>query len=108
MDRWVIEKAIRITGFAADLDFDSSFGASLKRKLSANDLSGVDNSTFSLKWSGDTHLTVLSKDPFYIWGEKSRWAKDSFALAGGSSDYKLTPDKEMVPDNAHVVDDRPK
>lgn len=81
--RLVMVRALRVSGFTADLTFSQSDAASLKAKFNGEITSGVDaelSAGLSATWTNDTTLKISASD-FYIAGELGQYTSTGFATA---------------------------
>lgn len=102
-NRRVLNKAVRIAGFDADLTFSTAVAGELKGKYkdSLGQLGDSDLSAkVSLKWVNDTTLKISSPNPFYVAGTFIRWRGDG---AAGPAKSAFSP--EPLAKGARVATD---
>jgi len=84
-NRFVIERALKINGMTADLEFSHDDGLNLKSKYSGPIGSlgtGKVGAGLSADWKGDTTLHLVSTADFYIAGQLSPWSSMGLSSAG--------------------------
>jgi hypothetical protein len=84
-DKYVLTRALRVSGFSTTLEFSSDVAAGLHAKyngaLPAN-LAGNVGGGLNASWTGQNTLTLTSNGPFYIAGEFQPYLPSGFAAAG--------------------------
>ena len=86
-DRLVLYRALRISGYAAQLKFSASDAASLKAKYSGplpKALTGDVGAELSANWTDETTLKLSSSNDFFIAGELVPYAATGFAATGSA------------------------
>lgn len=84
-DRLVLYRALRVSGYTAQLKFSASDAASLKAKYSGplpKALTGDIGAQLSANWADDTTLKLTSSSDCYIAGELAPYSSAGFAIGG--------------------------
>jgi hypothetical protein len=95
-NRFVMRRALMVSGYSAEIKFDSSVAAELEGKyfgpLPAK-LVGNLGAGIRASWRGGTTLVLESKAPFFVAGELHPWIFGHFRAEGST---RINPAKEIV------------
>jgi hypothetical protein len=82
-DRIIFENSIRISGLQVELEFEPKVGAEVRGKYKGQQFNtGDEGAKLSVKWSGDSKVTLETEQDVYIGGVAGKW-RDVLGLEEG-------------------------
>jgi hypothetical protein len=95
-NRFVMRRALMISGYSAEIKFDSSVAAELEGKYSGAlpaELVGELGAGINASWRGGTTLVLESKAPFFVAGELHPMIAGEFRA---ESNLRISPDRAII------------